>query len=175
MDPFTIATGLAGLLSLAIEINGILNGYIGASKSAPKEVHDLLVKVSALQHVLEQLIVFLRSEEARQVAFDKASVLSSVIGSCQQKIEALCKKLDVICKPKTNKMRVLIESVKWPLRKEECLQTVAELHQFAQTFEFSLVISHWYVSGGPSLQSLQLFANLRVYDKRNPCKNVICH
>ncbi|CCX04765.1 Protein of unknown function [Pyronema omphalodes CBS 100304] len=91
MDPFTIATGLAGLLSLAIEISGILSGYIGASKSAPKEVHDLLVKVSALQQVLEQLIVFLRSEEARQVSFNKTSVLLSVIVLANKKSKLFAK------------------------------------------------------------------------------------
>jgi hypothetical protein len=37
MDPFSISTGVAGFLSLAIELTEIIGGYIGDVKSAPED------------------------------------------------------------------------------------------------------------------------------------------
>jgi hypothetical protein len=59
------------------------------------------------------------------------------------KIEGVYKKLDKFCKPKAGKIRILIESAKWPFKKDECQQIVEELHRFGQTFSFSLTVSNW--------------------------------
>jgi hypothetical protein len=147
MDPFSIATGVAGLVSLAIEIRRILNDYIGGVKSAPDEIQNLLIEISTLRAVLQQLTAFLRSEEAQLVSFDKPAILFSVIEACREKIETLCKRLYPIRnKPKGNKIRDLIDRVKWPLQKDECQQIAEELHRFSQTFKFSLTIANWFVA-----------------------------
>jgi hypothetical protein len=51
MDPFTISTGVAGFLSLSIELIGILNDYMTSVNSAPKEANDLLIEITALKLV----------------------------------------------------------------------------------------------------------------------------
>jgi hypothetical protein len=53
MDAFTISTGVAGFLSLALEISKILKAYVDGVKSAPEEARNLLVEVTALCHALE--------------------------------------------------------------------------------------------------------------------------
>jgi hypothetical protein len=145
MDPFTISTGVAGFLSLAIEIISILNGYIGDVNSAPKDANELLAEINALKLVLEQLIRFLRSDEAKKVKFDDTAILCTAIQACQAKIEDLYKTLRGLEKTKDNKVRGIIERPKWPFRKEECQRIVEELHRFARTFEFSLSVSNWLV------------------------------
>ena len=63
MDPFSIATGLAGLLTLTADIVQVLTDYTGGVKSATKDARSVLTEVTALDHVLQQLIEFLRKDD----------------------------------------------------------------------------------------------------------------
>jgi hypothetical protein len=92
MDPFTISTGLAGFLSLALEIIKILSTYISAIKSAPEDANNFLLEVTALRHVLDQLVKFPRTDVKRD--FASTSALYVAIMACQQYIEDLYKKLE---------------------------------------------------------------------------------
>lgn len=59
-DPFSIVSGVAGLLSLAMEITKLSYGFISDIRSAHATQKRYLREVSALTDVL------LRSEEAAQ-------------------------------------------------------------------------------------------------------------
>lgn len=141
MDPFSVATGAAGLLSLAFDIARILSNYINDVQNAPQDARDLLAEITALSHVLEQLVEFLRSEAVKGKSFDQTSVLRSLIIVCQSSIERLYKTLN---KPRSQSGRArLIERFRWPLCKDDCQKTMGDLHRFSQTFQFSLTISNW--------------------------------
>lgn len=45
MDPLSISAGVAGFLSLAIEISKILTAYVGDARSAPEEACNLLLEI----------------------------------------------------------------------------------------------------------------------------------
>jgi hypothetical protein len=143
MDPFSISTGVAGFLSLAIELTKIIGGYIGGVKSAPEDAHKLLTEVTSLCYILEKLVRFLRKDYKGNS--ESTSALVVVIRSCQKEIEDLYKKLEKLQTPNT-KVAGIIERIKWPLKMEEYQGTLANLHRFAQTFQFSLTIANWYVS-----------------------------
>jgi hypothetical protein len=66
MDPLSISAGVAGFLSLAIEISKILTAYVGSVKSAPEEAQQLLQEVSALYNVSKQLAQVLRNDEVKK-------------------------------------------------------------------------------------------------------------
>jgi hypothetical protein len=143
MDPFTIATGLSGFLSLAIEITKILGGYVSDVKSAPEDAHNLLVEVTALCHVLDQLINFLRTNSKGD--FAPTSALYIVIMSCQENIQALYKFEKLQVRSNNKVVGIIKRVIEWPLKKEDCQSTLATLHRFAQTFQFSLTVSNWLV------------------------------
>lgn len=94
MEPFTISTGVAGFLSLAIEITKLLTQYIAGVDSAPKDAQLLLTELAALCEVLKQLVGFLRAEDLKGKSFDRTSVLCSVVAVCQNQIEGLYKRVD---------------------------------------------------------------------------------
>jgi hypothetical protein len=52
MDPISISIGVAGFLSLTLEIN-ILSNYVSDVKSAPEEANGLLREITVLKVVLE--------------------------------------------------------------------------------------------------------------------------
>lgn len=143
MDPFTISTGIAGFLSLTLEIIKVLNDYASGVSSATKEANNLLAEANALKPVLEQLVEFLRSEEAQQVSFDKNAVLYSTI-TLSGKIEGLYKKLRGLCTPKNGGFGHIVERVQWPLKKDECQQIAEELRRFTTTLQFSCAVKNWF-------------------------------
>jgi hypothetical protein len=53
MDPISISIGVAGFLSLTLEIINILSNYVSNVKSAPEEANGLLREITALKVVLE--------------------------------------------------------------------------------------------------------------------------
>jgi hypothetical protein len=142
MDPFTISTGVAGLLSLAMEITKILSAYISDVKSAPEDAQNILTNVTSLSYVLEQLVQFLRKDATKTLGkFECTSALRMVINSCQTQVQDLYQKLEQLQIRSDSKVKGFIDRVKWPFRTEEYQSTVAT--QFVQIFQFSLQISNW--------------------------------
>ncbi|KAI5816207.1 hypothetical protein BZA77DRAFT_344472 [Pyronema omphalodes] len=141
MDAFTISTGVAGFLSLALEITKILTAYIDGVKSAPEEARNLLAQVTALCHTLEQLTQFLRKDYNGN--FAETSALISAVEACRDQITKLYKnivKLEVRCEK--GKISQAMERLKWPFRKQDYDSTMATVQRFTQTFQFSLTISN---------------------------------
>ncbi|KAI5785979.1 hypothetical protein FPQ18DRAFT_308901 [Pyronema domesticum] len=97
MDPFTIATALSGFPSLGIEIKRILSTYISDVKSAPEDSNSLLLEVTALCHVLDQLVNFLHKDI--QGDFAQTSALYVAIMACQDHIRDLFKKIETLQVP----------------------------------------------------------------------------
>ena len=143
MDPFTIATGLAGLISLTSDIVQILTDYTGGVKSATKDARSVLTEVTALSHVLQQLIEFLRKDDTNsKCRFRDTSALCSVIAICRNHIQVMYRKIKFQGKPEKD----LLARLKWPFEKQECQEIVEVLHRCSQTFTFSLQIANWYFS-----------------------------
>jgi hypothetical protein len=140
MDPFTLATGVAGILSLAMDITKVVKEYVDGVKDAPKSARSLHQEITALGHVLDQLVDFLRSENAKGNTFDKTSALCSMIAICQKIIEGLSKKIGNLSRNKGS----TFERLKWPLSEKDCQKSVEVLHRCAQCFQFSLSVSSWF-------------------------------
>jgi uncharacterized protein Yka (UPF0111/DUF47 family) len=142
MDAFTISTGVAGFLSLALEISKILKAYVDGVKSAPEEARNLLAEVTALCHALEQLMRFLRKDYKGN--FAETSALVVAIEACKDQITELYKKIEKIeVNCEKSKIAQVMERLKWPLRKEYYDRTISNVQRFTQTFQFSLTISNW--------------------------------
>jgi nucleoid-associated protein YejK len=122
MDPFTISTGVAGLLSLSMEIVTVLSGYISDVNSAAKQAQDLPTELTALQAILQQLDKFLCSDEGKQVSFDESAILFSVIKACEDNIRYLYTKLVKFNQRTEGKTKNFFARAKWPLHKDECQQ-----------------------------------------------------
>jgi hypothetical protein len=145
MDPFTLATGVAGLLNLSSEIVKITKEYVRCVKSAPEEIHDLGLQANALSDVLGKLMAFLRSDAAERITFQPDSQLYLILEHCRRQLESLCKKLKDLNAPNRSKFSSALDRLKWPLEKKECMETSRHLRELAQTFHFCLTVTNWCV------------------------------
>ena len=138
VDPFSLATGIAGLISLGLEITKNTRQYFQGVRNAVKDVDELLKELSALVDVLRQLAEFLKSNRVGKNNFDQTSVLLLTHNACEEKLTAIRLKL----LKRSSDLKV-IKTLMWPFVKKEHRQTVATIHQWVQIFQFALTIDGW--------------------------------
>ena len=94
MDPFSVSTGIAGFISLSLEIGDTIHKYLKSVKSAEEDARTLVMKIEALRLVLDRFVKFLREEEVKgSVAFKETSGLFPVIATCRNQFQTLYEKL----------------------------------------------------------------------------------
>jgi hypothetical protein len=129
MDPFTLATGIVGVLSLCIQITGITKEYISSATQARKEVEDLARQTEALSDVLKKLVKFLRSDDVKDISFEPNSGLHLALGCCQKQLENLFKKLNRQNAQDKNKLMSAWDRLIWPLDKKDCVEIIRRLQE----------------------------------------------
>ena len=140
MDPFSLVTGIAGLLSLTIELTKTTREYLDGVKNAPSAINETLDQVNSLQSVLQQLAKFL-DEHLEDFTISKSSVLHSVTTSCQCQLKEFQTRL--LKQTEGSKVAQVIHRIKWPLSEKENQQIIGRLHQYQETFHFALTIDGW--------------------------------
>jgi Fungal N-terminal domain of STAND proteins len=168
IDPFTLATGIASLINITLELSKVVNKYTASVKHAPKEVHELSSELVGLGHVLQQLAEFLQSEDAKRNSFDETSVLFLVTTNCHSKIKAVLQafprtsrtietqqtsgrvtkpfkdgKISQASSLQTRKAQQTLERLIWPFKEREIKRTVEVLSRYTQTFQLSLTTRGW--------------------------------
>src|SRR5450432_1367133 len=127
MDPFTLATGVLGLLGVTIQVSQIATGYITSVKNATKTTIELSTTLTVLCSTLTRLDTFLRSESARHNSFEYTSVLFSATGACKTRLEILQCKLS---KHDGGRMDRAIRRLMWPFDEQENRTAVRDLQGF---------------------------------------------
>src|SRR5438034_660502 len=92
-DPFTLGTGIVGVIGVVLQQTEKLKDYVSGWKEAPATIKNLRRELAQLRQVLQNLDKFLRSENVR---FTQTSVLYSGARECGEKLQALEDKLEKI-------------------------------------------------------------------------------
>ncbi|KAE8146720.1 hypothetical protein BDV25DRAFT_46489 [Aspergillus avenaceus] len=139
MDPLSIASGVAGLVGLAIQIAPSLHAFFQDVKDAKADVDRYVSEVISLHEVCQQLHVFLKTDAAaRDGQFETTqSVLSRTVLSCDECLRELAHML----KSPTGWSR----KMKWPIYKKRVEAVIQRLGRYTQVFQFSLTLEGWCV------------------------------
>jgi Fungal N-terminal domain of STAND proteins len=143
MDPLSaigLASSVAGLVSLTIEVSQLLAGYCVAVNNAHTDLVQLRQEYASLQHVLQQLEMFLRNENATCKPFQKTSVLYLSIASCSTIVEEMARELKRLS---NNRAAQGLERLRWPFTEKHVRKTLETLRRYISTFQFSLSIENW--------------------------------
>lgn len=137
MDGVSVASGIAGLISLALQVSGTVAIYINSIKERAKNIQELHDELLLLGEVLSGLRDFLASELAKGRSFDNNSVLQNAIRDCRTRIERVGDKL----KPSEGgKFARTLDKLKWPFEQREVTHMVESLRRYGQTFHFAVTI-----------------------------------
>ena len=141
IDPFTHITGIAGLISLTIEVTKITTTFANSVKGAAGHVHDILSELVALDHVLQQLDNFLKTEDSLG-PFAETCPLILMEQYCTVKVKQLYEKLRHLTVG--GKLRRSLHALEWPYKESESVDIILSLHRCAQTFQLALTVDQWY-------------------------------
>ena len=136
-----IAAGAAGFLSLTIQLTQILTAYISTAKSADQDVKDILKEAESLKDALEHFMKFVEAE-GLQGNFHASSALCRIIDSSNSKVRRLVDKLLEI---QGSKSKQLFKSLKWPFKKQDCIEIVGTLQRCIQIFNFFMNTHNLFV------------------------------
>ena len=82
-DPFSIGTGIVGVIGIAIQLTIVAKDFASGWKHAPIAVEELHKELTQLHHVLNNLKGFLNSQSTH---FEQTSALYSAASDCVVKL-----------------------------------------------------------------------------------------
>ena len=135
VDPFSLATGIAGLISLSLEVTKFAHQYIHGVRNSSKHIEDFLQELAALTDVLRQLEAFLKEDEAGERSFDQTSVLVKTYEACRSNLE----KTRSTLQRRINEHK-LLKALTWPFVGKEHQQVISAILRWIHTFQFALTI-----------------------------------
>jgi hypothetical protein len=140
MDPLSVASGVAGLLSITIKVGMAIGEYVRSVKGASKDALKLEREIQAFSSVLEQLCEFLQSKDT-DVVFEPTSVLLIATNSCDKELSDLQKKLEKFSYG--DRTSRVLQRLSWPFTEKENRETLDAIHRWTQLYSLSLQTAGW--------------------------------
>ena len=116
MDPFTISTGVAGLISLISEVSKTSLKFVASAKSANKHVGSCLKALNSLQGVLLEL--------------HEIESPDHPVSECEEELVNIKVKLEHQLTRSKLAMRLT-----WPFKEEETKDIIRRLQAFRDDFQ----------------------------------------
>lgn len=137
-EVLAIASGIAGLLSLTIEVSRISSTYVKGVKSASESAKGLLQELKVLKQVLFELdnLVAVDDEDIFPVGPSRLRVQD--FEECRKLLEKL--RGDLLERLTGNSISVKLKALSWPFSEGRTQQMMANLHQHLAIFQNALNI-----------------------------------
>ena len=135
MDGLSIASGIAGLVSIADIIIRRLVQYVGAVKHAKDEISALLLQMSSLLGVLQSLMLLAEQYQNESTAY----VQTHHVDSCYKTLQKLRSVIsEAVPSGQQNKYEEIKSKLHWPMVKNTASKYIAELKEHQSTLSLAL-------------------------------------
>ncbi|EPS39024.1 hypothetical protein H072_7207 [Dactylellina haptotyla CBS 200.50] len=132
MDGVSLASGIAGLLSLSVTIIGVSYKYISSAHRASKKESEYLFELTNLRLLLLRLQEIVDNSEAK--SFKYLSTLP--IAECTHDLQQICSKLKK--RSSSRLFTIKFNKLSWPFVEQETNQLVETLHRYRDVFHTAL-------------------------------------
>lgn len=136
-----LASGIAGLISLGLELTTITYKYINDVRDAPEESKQLHSELTALLKALEGLELFLKTQDTRQTPFTSTSALVASTNVCENDLKYLKSRL--VKFEEVYEKKKWYRRLAWPFQKDEHTHVLRRIKDYSQTFHFSVSLEGW--------------------------------
>jgi hypothetical protein len=143
MDPFTAASGIAGLIALAVKTIQIVGEYVVTVHEHKKHAETLQKELELMKQALDQLKTLIDNEkrDGRLTSVDdrdRNTVLGKAFLDCAKTIEQI---QDKLIEP-VNRFKRAMAKLQWPFDQKEILRMVDNLRRYTQLFQLSLTVTN---------------------------------
>ncbi|KAF4871482.1 hypothetical protein CGCSCA1_v009255 [Colletotrichum siamense] len=141
MEALGIVANVIAVVDLSFKLGVLCGDYINKARNAKDDIQKLKAESVALSRNISQVKDLLDGENISQrrqlVASEK---FRGDVKQCEQVLQKLLTKLD----PKSNpsRLRVISESLKWPLTSKEVERTIIDLQGWRQSFASAMQVDH---------------------------------
>lgn len=148
MDPINSTASLDALFQLAEGVIGLCRFYIRAAKDAPSDLRVILMEITALKVLLDnlQFLTEMDSKHGNQSIFDTLLQDEGPIKGCASSISELEKLFPPLVKPLSGskqKLKELLTTLSWPFKQEKAKRILQEISLFKATISLALTIDHY--------------------------------
>ena len=148
MDPFTLATGIAGILGLAGTVLASCYQYGCGVADAPRELQRLANEITTLTGVLVALKASIAPEpdidglppSYYQTKFSdgQAAGLKEAMNGCEQALNEVNEHLKRSRADPTKRFESALRRLKWPLTQKDTMDVVGRLERYKVTFNTAI-------------------------------------
>ena len=140
MDPLSITAGVAGLVTLTVQVTKSVTSFGRAMIHERQDVQALLKEIETTRSVLQELYPFLSDPKVNSITFQQTSALEVALRICNETIKSLQQRLDNL---NSNKVSRSFERLRWPLSDKELQKVLQTLGRCTSTFQFALTVEGW--------------------------------
>ena len=150
MDPFTLATGIAGILGLAGTVLASCYQYGCAVVDAPRELKQLANEITALTGVLNALKASIDPQPdidglppsyyQTKLSDGEATGLKEAMKGCEQALNDVNEDLKRSRADPTKRFGSAVRRLKWPLTQKDSMDIVSRLERYKLTFNTAIGI-----------------------------------
>lgn len=139
MDPVSSASGIAGLIAVAVKTIELVGEYVMIVHEHKKHVETLRKELELMKEVLEKLneVIIGEKHSGEMTGVDgedRNTVLGKAFSDCTNTIEQIQGKL----KEPLGRLQKAMAKLKWPFEQKDVLRMVDKLRRYTQLFQLSL-------------------------------------
>jgi hypothetical protein len=150
MDPFSLAAGIAGLLSLAGTVAQMTFGFIGDIKSYPEEFTKLVTGTREMWGILCTIKPAIDRVHVARISMapeliSGTAVKAEQLEACSQTLRKIMDLLDNTRRHKNGSVRKVVDRLDWAIKKKDQAKTLLEeLERHKSAFDLAFSADVWY-------------------------------
>ncbi|KAK2008237.1 hypothetical protein LZ32DRAFT_609590 [Colletotrichum eremochloae] len=144
-DPFSLAASVFATIQIADRLVSLCKHYIESVQDAPSDLRIILIEISAVKMILENVKFLLDCEKEKSTMFDALSGPSGPIEGCRIAADELLGLLPSNQaqgkgrdKSKRRRVQVTIETLAWPLKETKARKLLEDIARHKDTISFAL-------------------------------------
>ena len=143
MDPFTAASGIAGLIAVAVKTIQMLGEFVGLMNEHKKHAESLHKELLLMTQVLNQLksLIDKQKHSGRLRSTDIAdheTILGKAVLDCTKTIEQIQETL----REPVHRFKRAMAKLQWPFEQKDIKIMVDHLHRYTELFQLSLIVEN---------------------------------
>lgn len=144
MDPLSISASIFAVIQMANRIIGVCKNYIEAVRDTPSDLRAILIEISAIKSLLENLC-FLSSCDSGTTALTHLAGNSGPIEGCKRAVSDIAGLLPPDhthgasgSSSKRRRVKPTLEALAWPFKKTKAQKLLDEITQHKTTISLAL-------------------------------------
>lgn len=139
-EPLSIASGIAGLITLSTAVLATGYKYVNSVSSAPEDLKSLVRETASLSAVLSQLISHSLSEQTVQQIGSHTFVQQDVLQDCEKtlrNIQSLIRDCELVS---GHRRKNAVNALLWPLKHKEIIKNRERLGRLCASLHTAISI-----------------------------------